>query len=252
MARFDLTGKVALIAGASRGIGEAIAHGFAEHGATVICSSRKQGDCEKVAEAIRDKGGKAISAELHFGELSDHDKVLAMIEKEYGKLHILVNNGATNPYFGPAHKAPESAYDKTWEVNVKGPYFLSSKAIPMIIKSGGGSIVNVASIDGIQPGKGRAIYGMTKAAVISMTKGMAKEYSNSGVRVNALLPGFTDTKLAAGLKSLPGMDVYMKENLAISRMAQPEEMVGSVLYMVSEEASYFTGQGMVVDGGAII
>jgi len=252
MARFDLTGKVALIAGASRGIGEAIAHGFAEHGATVICSSRKQGDCEKVAEAIRDKGGKAISAELHLGELSDHDKVLAMIEKEYGKLHILVNNGATNPYFGPAHEAPESAYDKTWEVNVKGPYFLSSKAIPMIIKSGGGSIVNVASIDGIQPGKGRAIYGMTKAAVISMTKGMAKEYSNSGVRVNALLPGFTDTKLAAGLKSLPGMDVYMKENLAISRMAQPEEMVGSVLYMVSEEASYFTGQGMVVDGGAII
>jgi len=252
MARFDLTGKVALIAGASRGIGEAIAHGFAEHGATVICSSRKQGDCEKVAEAIRDKGGNAISAELHLGELSDHDKVLAMIEKEYGKLHILVNNGATNPYFGPAHEAPESAYDKTWEVNVKGPYFLSSKAIPMIIKSGGGSIVNVASIDGIQPGKGRAIYGMTKAAVISMTKGMAKEYSNSGVRVNALLPGFTDTKLAAGLKSLPGMDVYMKENLAISRMAQPEEMVGSVLYMVSEEASYFTGQGMVVDGGAII
>lgn len=252
MARFDLTGKVALIAGASRGIGEAIAHGFAEHGATVICSSRKQGDCEKVAEAIRTKGGKAISAELHLGELSHHGKVVEMIEKEFGKLHILVNNGATNPYYGPAHEAPESAYDKTWDVNVKGPYFLSSKAIPLIIKSGGGSIVNVASIDGIQPGKGRVIYGMTKAAVISMTKGMAKEYSNSGVRVNALLPGFTDTKLAAGLKSLPGMDVYMKENLAISRMAQPEEMVGAVLYMVSEEASYFTGQGMVVDGGAII
>lgn len=252
MARFDLTGKVALVAGASRGIGEAIAHGFAEHGATVICSSRKQGDCEKVAEAIRAKGGKAISAELHLGELSHHGKVVDMIEKEFGKLHILVNNGATNPYYGPAHEAPESAYDKTWEVNVKGPYFLSSKAIPLIIKSGGGSIVNVASIDGIQPGKGRVIYGMTKAAVIAMTKGMAKEYSNSGVRVNALLPGFTDTKLAAGLKALPGMEQHMKHNLAISRMAQPEEMVGSVLYMVSEEASYFTGQGMVVDGGAII
>lgn len=252
MARFDLTGKVALIAGASRGIGEAIAHGFAEHGATVICSSRKQGDCEKVAEAIRAKGGNAVSAELHLGQLSHHDIVIDMIEKEFGKLNILVNNGATNPYYGPAHEAPESAYDKTWEVNVKGPFFLSSKAIPLMIKSGGGSIVNVASIDGIQPGKGRVIYGMTKAAVISMTKGMAKEYSNSGVRVNALLPGFTDTKLAAGLKSQPGMDVYMKENLAISRMAQPEEMVGSVLYMVSDEASYFTGQGMVVDGGAII
>ena len=252
MARFDLTGKVALIAGASRGIGEAIAHGFAEHGATVICSSRKQGDCEKVAEAIREKGGKAISAELHLGELSHHDKAISMIEKEYGRLDILVNNGATNPYFGPAHEAPESAYDKTWDVNVKGPYFLSAKAIPLMLKDGGGSIVNVASIDGIQPGANRVIYGMTKAAVINMTKGMAKEYSNSGIRVNALLPGFTDTKLAAGLKNLPGMEQHMKHNLAISRMAQPEEMVGAVLYMVSDEASYFTGQGMVVDGGAII
>lgn len=252
MARFDLTGKVALVAGASRGIGEAVSHAFAEHGATVICSSRKQGDCEKVAEAIRAKGGKAASAELHLGDLSDHDKVLAMIEKEYGRLDILINNGATNPYFGSAHKTPEDAYDKTMDVNLKGPFYLSSKAMPMLMKDGGGSIVNVASIDGIQPGENRVVYGMTKAALINMTKGMAKEYSNSGVRVNALLPGFTDTKLASGLKSLPGMDKYMENNLAISRMAQPEEMVGAVLYMVSDEASYFTGQGMVVDGGAII
>ncbi len=250
--RFDLSGKVALVAGASRGIGEAVAHGMAEHGATVICSSRKQADCEKVAEAIRAKGGKAVSAELHLGELDHHDKTLAMIEAEFGRLDILINNGATNPYFGPAHQTPESAYDKTWDVNVKGPFFLSSKAMPLLMKDGGGSIVNVASIDGIQPGQQRVVYGMTKAAVINMTKGMAKEYSNSGVRVNALLPGFTDTKLAAGLKDLPGMDAHMKHYLAISRMAQPEEMVGAVLYMVSGEASYFTGQGMVVDGGAII
>ncbi len=120
------------------------------------------------------------------------------------------------------------------------------------MKDGGGSVVNVASIDGIQPGEMRVVYGMTKAALINMTKGFAKEYSNSGVRVNALLPGFTDTKIAAGLKDLPGMDKYMQTNLAIKRMAQPEEMVGAVLYMVSDEASYFTGQGMVVDGGAVI
>jgi len=252
VARFDLTGKVALIAGASRGIGEAIAHGFAEHGATVICSSRKQADCEKVAEAIRDKGGKAISTELHLGELSHHGKVVDMIEKEFGKLHILVNNGATNPYFGPSHEADEPRYDKTWDVNVKGPYFLSSKCIPLMIKSGGGAIVNVASIDGIQPVAGRVIYGMTKAAVINMTKGMAKEYGDHGIRVNALLPGFTDTKLASALKADPRMQKYMDEQLAIKRIAQPEEMVGAVLYMVSDEASYFTGQGMVVDAGAII
>ena len=252
MARFDLSGKVALVAGASRGIGAAIAHGLAEHGATVVCSSRKQADCEKVAEAIRDKGLQAISAELHLGELEHHDKVVAMIAKEYGRLDIVINNGATNPYYGPAHEAPVSAYDKTMDVNVKGPYYLSAKSIPLMIKSDGGAIVNVASIDGIQPGMGRVIYGMTKAAIINMTKGMATEYGDHGIRVNALLPGFTDTKIAAALKADPKMQTYMNENLAIKRMAQPEEMVGAVLYMVSDEASYFTGQGMVVDGGAII
>lgn len=252
MARFDLTGKVALVAGASRGIGEAVAHGLAEHGATVVCASRKQGDCEKVAEAIRAAGGKAISAELHLGELSDHDKVLAMIEKEFGRLDILINNGATNPHFGPAHEASEAAFDKTIEVNTRGPYFLTSKAFPLLKQDGGGSVVNVASIDGLQPAEFRVVYGMSKAALIAMTQGMAKEYSQHGVRVNALLPGFTDTKLAAGLKDNPAMDIYMKMNLAIKRIAQPEEMVGAVLFMVSNEASYFTGQKMIVDGGAVI
>lgn len=250
--RFDLTGRVALIAGASRGIGEAIAHGFAQHGATVVCSSRKQADCEKVAEAIREAGGQAISAELHLGELSDHGKVIDMISAKYGRLDILVNNGATNPYMGAAHEAPERAYDKTFDVNVKGPYYLSSTAIPLMLKNGKGAIVNVASIDGIQPAQGRVIYGMTKAALIAMTKGMAKEYGNQGIRVNALLPGFTDTKLASALKNAPGIQKFMDANLAISRMAQPDEMVGAVLYMASDASSYFTGQGMVVDAGAVI
>lgn len=250
--RFDLNGRVALIAGASRGIGEAIAHGLAQHGATVICSSRKQADCEKVAEAIRKAGGEAISTELHLGELSDHDTVIKMIAEKYGRLDILINNGATNPYMGASHDAPESAYNKTFDVNVKGPYYLSSRAIPLMLKNGKGAIVNVASIDGIQPAKGRVIYGMTKAALIAMTKGMAKEYGNHGIRVNALLPGFTDTKLASALKKMPGIQDFMDQNLAISRMAQPEEMVGAVLYMVSDASSYFTGQGMVVDAGAIL
>lgn len=252
MARFDLSGKVALVAGASRGIGEAIAHGFAEHGATVVCSSRRVEDCQKVADAIIAKGGKATAQTLHLGEVDKHDAALEQLMSDHGRLDILINNGATNPYFGPAHGAPESAYDKTMEVNVKGPYFLSAKSIPLMMKTGGGAIVNVASVDGIQPGQGRVIYGMTKAAIINMTKGMAKEYGDHNIRVNALLPGFTDTKIAAALKADPRMQRYMDENLAIKRMAQPEEMVGAVLYMVSDEGSYFTGQGMVVDGGAII
>jgi len=188
-----------------------------------------------VAEAIRAKGGKAVSAELHLGELEHHDKVLAMIEKEFGRLDVL-----------------EGAFDKTIEVNTRGPYFLSTKAFKMLKADGGGSIVNVASIDGLQPAEFRVIYGMSKAALIAMTKGLAKEYSQHGVRVNALLPGFTDTKLASALKDNPAMDLYVKMNLAIKRMAQPEEMVGAVLYMASDEASYYTGQNMIVDGGAVI
>ena len=252
MARFDLTGKIALVAGASRGIGEAIAHGLAEHGATVICTSRKLEACEKVADDIRAKGGKADAMMLHLGEVDTHDAVLAEIKKKHGGLHILINNGATNPYFGAAHETPEWAYDKTMDVNLKGPFYLTAKSIPIMLDSGGGSVVNVASIDGIQPGLLRVVYGMTKAGVINMTKGFAKEYSNQGIRVNALLPGFTDTKLAAGLKDNPAMQTYVDMNLSVKRMAQPEEMVAAVLYMVSDEASYFTGQGMVVDGGAVI
>ena len=252
MARFDLTGKIALVAGASRGIGEATAHALAEHGATVICTSRKLEACEKVADDIRAKGGKADAMTLHLGEVDTHDEVLETIKKKHGGLHILINNGATNPYFGPAHETPEWAYDKTMDVNLKGPFYLTAKAIPIMLESGGGSVVNVASIDGIQPGLLRVVYGMTKAALINMTKGFAKEYSEQGIRVNALLPGFTDTKIAAGLKDNPMMETYVNMNLSLKRMAQPEEMVGAILYMVSDEASYFTGQGMVVDGGAVI
>jgi len=233
MARFDLTGKIALVAGASRGIGEAIAHGLAENGATVICTSRKLEACEKVADDIRAKGGKADAMTLHLGEVDSHDAVLAEIKKKHGGLHILINNGATNPYFGAAHETPEWAYDKTMDVNLKGPFYLTAKSIPIMLESGGGSV-------------------MTKAALINMTKGFAKEYSNQGIRVNALLPGFTDTKIAAALKGNPAMQAYVDMNLSVKRMAQPEEMVGAVLYMVSDEASYFTGQGMVVDGGAVI
>ncbi len=252
MKRFNLKGKVALVAGASRGIGEAIAHGLAEHGASVICASRKIADCQKVADAIVKNGGQASAMTLHLGKMADLDAAIAQIEADHGRLDILINNGATNVYYGPAHEISESAYDKTMEVNVKGPYFLSAKAIPLMIKSGGGAIVNVASIDGLQPGHFRVVYGMTKAAVIAMTKGFAKEYGRKGIRVNALLPGFTDTKLAAALKEMPGMADYMKNNLAIQRMAEPEEMVGAVLFMVSDEASYMTGESLIIDGGATI
>ena len=252
MARFDLSGKVAPVAGASRGIGAAVAHAMAEQGAHVICASRKVEDCQKVADAIIKNGGKASAMTLHLGVMQNLEDAITAIEQAHGRLDILINNGATNVFYGPAHKCPESAYDKTMEVNVKGPYFLTAKAIPLMIKGGGGAVVNVSSIDGLNPGLLRTVYGMTKAAVINMTKGYAKEYGRKGIRVNALLPGFTDTKLASALKEMPGIEQYLETNLALPRMAQPEEMVGAVLLMVSDEGSYMTGECIVVDGGATI
>lgn len=252
MPGFDLSGKVALVAGASRGIGAAIARAFAEHGAFVICASRKVADCEIVADAIKKAGGRASAMTLHLGRMEDVRKAVRQIEKERGQLDILVNNGATNPYFGAAHEIGESAYDKTWEVNVRGPYFLSCEAVKLMMKNGGGAIVNVASIDGLKPGAMRVVYGMTKAALVNMTKGMAREYGRAGIRVNALLPGFTDTRLASAIKNMPGIDKYLESNLALPRMAQPEEMVGAVLLMVSDAGSYMTGECIVVDGGATI
>ncbi len=252
MARFNLDGKVALVAGASRGIGAAIAHAMAEQGAHVICASRRVEDCQKVADAIMENGGKASAMTLHLGVMQNLEDAITAIEQAHGRLDILINNGATNVFYGPAHKCPESAYDKTMEVNVKGPYFLTAKAIPLMIKGGGGAVVNVSSIDGLNPGLLRTVYGMTKAAVINMTKGYAKEYGRKGIRVNALLPGFTDTKLASALKEMPGIEQYLETNLALPRMAQPEEMVGAVLLMVCDEGSYITGECIVVDGGATI
>ncbi len=247
---FDLSGKVALVAGASRGIGEETAKLLAKHGATVIAASRKVGDCEKVAEAIRAAGGKARALKLHLGEAADHDAVLASIEKQEGRLDILVNNGATNPYFGPAGETSESAWDKTVEVNLKGPFFLTAKAIPLMKKNGGGAVVNVASVNGVRPGFWQGVYSITKAAVISMTQVYAQEYGVDGVRVNALCPGLTDTKLASGLMTDPEkLQEMMQRTFSIPRVAQPAEMAAAILYLASDEAGYVTGQTLTVDGG---
>ncbi len=247
---FDLTGKVALIAGASRGIGEETAKLFAAQGATVICSSRKLEVCEAVAAAIRDAGGKARALKLHLGELADHDAALESIRAEEGRLDILVNNGATNPFFGLAGDTPEDAWDKTVAVNLRGPFFLTAKAIPMLKEAGGGAIVNVASINGVKPGFMQGIYSVTKAALINMTQVYAQEYGDHNIRVNALCPGLTDTRIASALMSdKDALDDMMNRTFSIKRPGQPSEMAAAILYMVSDEAGFMTGQTLVVDGG---
>ncbi len=247
---FDLTGQVALIAGASRGIGEATAKLMAKHGATVICTSRKIEDCERVASDIREAGGKARAMTLHLGELAHHDEVLASIKETEGRLDILVNNGATNPYFGLAKDTPEGAWDKTVDVNLKGPFFLTSRAIPLMKETGGGAVVNVASINGLKAGLFQGVYSMTKAALINMTQVFAQEHGPEGIRVNALCPGLTDTKIASALTAdRDALQEMMNRSFSMPRVGQPEEMAAAILFLAANDAGYMTAQTLVVDGG---
>lgn len=249
---FDLHGKVALVTGASRGIGEATARLLAAHGAHVIVSSRKAESCEAVAAAIRESGGSAEVMACHIGEMEQIEAIFKAIETRHGRLDILVNNAAANPHFGPIVDTDALAFQKTVDVNIRGYFFMSSYGAKLMAKNGGGAIVNVASVNGVIPGIFQGIYSITKAAVISMTKAFAKECAPMGVRVNALLPGATDTKFASALLKNPAILEKALEHIPMNRVAQPEEMAGAVLYLASPAASYTTGTCLNVDGGYLL
>jgi NAD(P)-dependent dehydrogenase (short-subunit alcohol dehydrogenase family) len=251
MNRIDLGGKVALVNGASRGIGEAIARGLASCGAQLILSSRDLDSVQQVADSIAAEGGQAAARACHAGRLEDIDALFDSITNDFGRLDILINNAATNPWFGPAADLPPAAFDKTVEVNLKGPYYMMSRAVPLMIAGGGGSIVNVASIAALVSMSGQAVYAMTKAGLVSLTRAFAREYGQQGVRVNAILPGVIETRLAAALVADPGMEKRIARQ-AVARFGQPEDMVAGVLFLVSDQAAYTTGTTLVMDGGATL
>jgi NAD(P)-dependent dehydrogenase (short-subunit alcohol dehydrogenase family) len=246
---FDLTGRVALITGASRGIGEATARLLAEQGAHVILSSRKQEDLDKVAAAITKAGGKATAIAAHQGDSAALKNLIGEIGSAFGKLDILVNNAATNPYMGHILDTDVGMIDKTLQVNVKGYFELSMLAGKLMKKSGGGAIVNVASINGRKPGMLQGIYSVTKAAVINMTQAFAKECAPMKIRVNAVLPGLTETKFASALTQNEQMLKAFLPLIPMGRVAQPSEIAPAVLFLVSDAASYVTGTTLTVDGG---
>jgi len=245
----DFTGKTVFVSGSSRGIGEAIVRAFAANGADVIVSSRDQEVCEKVAASIRQDGGKAKAKACHAGKMDDIATVFDWIKAEYGKLDVLVNCGGTNPYYGLIGETPEKAFDKTIDVNLKGPFYLSSKAVEMMKEANGGAIVNVASINGLTPGHLQGIYSMTKSAMINMTKAFAREYGHSGIRVNAICPGLIDTNMTAVFTSNEDALSQMTNTFPIPRAGLPEDMVGGVLYLASDAAAFTTGTTLVMDGG---
>jgi len=252
IADFSLTDKIAIITGASRGIGEAIARGMAEQGATVVLASRKQEALDAVAASITAGGGKALAVACHMGKPDQIQALFERVKSEYGRLDVLVNNAATNPYFGPAVEASESVFDKTFEVNVKGCFLMSQHAARMMVAQGAGSIINIASMVGVSPAPMQGVYSMTKAAVIAMTKVFAKELGGAGVRCNAICPGLTETKFARVLIDTKEIyETYIRD-VPLGRHAQPSEMVGAAIYLASDASSYTTGSILVCDGGRLV
>ncbi|MCK5540867.1 MAG: glucose 1-dehydrogenase, partial [Deltaproteobacteria bacterium] len=231
MKDFNLEGRTAVITGASRGIGLAVAQKLAQYGAQCILVSRKAENLEAAATGIRDLGLKAEAMACHTGH---PDQIKALYEKiveKYGSLDILVNNAATNPHFGEMITADEDVWNKTLDVNIKGPFFMIKYAVPLM--KNGGAIVNVASVNAVKPGIYQGIYSATKAALVNMTQTLARELAPKGIRVNALLPGLTDTKFASALISSEKILKQALAQIPMGRYANPEEITGAVLYLVS-------------------
>jgi NAD(P)-dependent dehydrogenase (short-subunit alcohol dehydrogenase family) len=242
--------KVAIVTGASRGIGAAIAANMAEEGAKVVLVSRKIDGLQGVADEIRGNGGEAMPIACHVGHSDQRQAMLDEALKAYGKIDILVNNAATNPHFGPMLTIDERAWDKTFEVNVKG-YFgmIQLVAGHLQQRKAKGSIVNIASVVGQMAAPMQGVYAMTKAAVISMTRTLAMELGGAGIRVNAIAPGLIETKFAQVLVDNASIRKTIVDRTAAGRIGQPRDIAGGAVFLASDESDYLTGDVMVIDGG---
>ena len=250
--KFDLKGKVAIVTGSSKGIGKSIARGLAENGARVIVSSRKQQAVDAVAAEFKEAGLEAVGIACHVGDRDAREALLAKTLEHYGRVDILVNNAAINPYYGPLEGSEEGVFDKIMEVNVKAPWMLSNLVLPHMKAQGGGSIINISSVEGIRPGFGLGLYSATKAALIMLTKNQAKEWGRHGVRANVVCPGLVKTKFSQGLWADEKLVSRFQKALPLGRIAGPDEMAGVVMLLASDAGSYMTGGVYTADGGYLV
>lgn len=249
---FSLTGKVALVTGASKGIGRAISEMYAEAGAKVIVSSRKQEAVEAVVQEIKSKGQDAYAVACNVGDANDIKRLVDETIKQYGTIDILVNNAAANPSFGPVIETSDAAFDKIMHVNVKGPFELSKLVYPIMKAKKSGSVINISSIGGLKPEAGLGIYSMSKAALISLSKVMAKEWGDDNIRVNVICPGLIKTKFSEALWSNEKIMSVMMKMLALKRVGTSEEIAALALYLASDASGYSTGAVFTADGGFTI
>jgi NAD(P)-dependent dehydrogenase (short-subunit alcohol dehydrogenase family) len=248
---FSLKNKVVLITGASRGIGQVTAIEMARSGADVAIASRKLPDLEKVAEEIKKTGRKCLPVPAHVGKMEEINNLVKRVLEEFGKIDILVNNAGTNPSMAQAIDVDERAWDSTMNLNLKGLFFLSQAVARVMKEKGGGIIINVASIAGITPDI-LPIYSISKAAAIMATKVMAQQWAQYNIRVNAIAPGLTKTRFSEALWNNPDILKMAMSRTPMARPAEPDEMVGAIIYLASDASRYVTGQVIAIDGGSTI
>jgi NAD(P)-dependent dehydrogenase (short-subunit alcohol dehydrogenase family) len=248
---YDLSGRVAVVTGASRGIGEAIARTLADNGAHVIVSSRREEACERVAASIRAAGGQATAMGCHVGELTSIHAFWEALDARVGRVDVLVNNAGTNPLFGPVTETDPAAFQKTVDVNFRGFWYMSQAAVERLRRHGGGAILNIASVTAERPMDGIGVYGATKAAVVNLTQAFARECAAWQIRVNAILPGLINTKFAAALQTEgPVRDAALAQ-IPMRRIGEPDDIAGAALFLVSPAAAYVTGATLRIDGGML-
>jgi len=250
----SLEGKVAVVTGGSRGIGEAIVRAFVAAGAKVTLAARKIEPLEKIAASLgAGSSSPVLPLAAHTGKEAD---CVALVEKtiaHFGKVDVLVNNAATNPYFGPMLAIDEGAWDKTFEVNLKGYFFMTREVVRHLQKrEAPGSVIHVASVAGLEAAPLQGVYGMTKAAIVSMTKTLAYELGGSSIRVNSIAPGLIDTRFASAIVSNEALVAEAVRKTPLKRYGTPDEIAGAATYLASDSASFLTGQTIVIDGGMTI
>ena len=249
---FSLKGKVALITGASRGIGQAVAEAYALSGAKVVLSSRKQPALDVVADQIRAAGGEALPLAAHTGDQASIDILVARAVEVFGGIDILVNNAGTNPHFGPILSAEESHWQKTLDVNLLGYFRMVKACVSSMRTRGGGKIINVASIVGMKPHMGMGVYGVSKAGVLMLTQVLAAELAEDNIQVNAIAPGFIKTNFSRVLWETPDIYQAIIKTIPQHRMAEAGELAGLALYLASSASSFTTGSVFIIDGGQLV
>jgi NAD(P)-dependent dehydrogenase (short-subunit alcohol dehydrogenase family) len=249
---FRLDGKVAIITGASRGIGQAIAEAYAAQGAIVVLASRKQDELDKVANAIRAAGGQALAVAAHTGEQASIAALLAQALETYGGVDILVNNAGTNPHFGGILTAEESHWQKILDVNLVGYFRMVKACLGSMRARGSGKIINMASVAGLRPLPGMGVYGVSKAGVLMLTQVLAAELASDNIQVNAIAPGFVKTKFSSVLWQTPEIYEAVMRAIPQARMAEAGELAGIALYLASPASAFTTGSVFVIDGGQLV